>query len=100
MDLSDLYSPEELAEKRIAFLERVLALYAETQDILELGKIVGHKLRGTGGTLGLKDLGARGEELQNLVNEGGAEADVARMLNDLKPGIVEAIEEEKKIITT
>ena len=89
---------KELAEKRVAFLERVLEYYTELQDTMALGKIVGHKLRGTGGTLGLGDLSKVGEKIQDLVNEGGAEAEVARMLTDLKPDISEVIEQEKKII--
>jgi hypothetical protein len=98
MDLSDLYTPQELAEKRIDFLERVLEYWEELPDTLELGKMVGHKLRGTGGTLGLDGLSKTGEEIQNLVIKGGDQDVIARMLQRVKPEMTSVIEQEKKVL--
>jgi hypothetical protein len=95
-DLSDLYTPRELAEQRLAFLERVLGYYAEVHEISERARIVGHKLRGTGGLLGLTVLSEWGGQLQLAAVEGDTKvANLDQELERLRPAIEAAIREEQ-----
>ena len=98
-DLSDLYTPRELAGQRIAFLERILGYYAEVGEIAERARIVGHKLRGTGGILGLTMLSEWGMRLQQAAVGGGTEvADLEQELKRLRPAIEAALREAQAIL--
>jgi hypothetical protein len=66
MDLMTLYTPAELAETRRNFLNRILTFFEEEKDLVECAAIVGHKLHGTGGNLGLNDLSKQGARLRQL----------------------------------
>lgn len=100
MELEDIYSPQELTEKRIQFLERTLEIWDDPRyaGTKKLGAQVGHKLRGTGGTLGFGDLCETGTELQNLINKGTDVAVIAGMLEKIKPSLSELIEKQKKLL--
>ncbi len=94
MDLTDLYSPEELDEKRESFLSRVLGFYKEISDTTECAEIISHKLHGTGGNLGLKSLSEKGAGLQRYLHENGELNRVREKLDALK---VEIEQHLKKI---
>ncbi len=98
MDLSDLYSPEELAEKRISFLVCIIGYYTEISGVEERAKVIGHKLRGTGGTLGLTSLSEVAAELQDLINTNAAESTIAVKLGSIRPEIDAVMERERQII--
>ncbi len=99
MDLSDLYTPQELAEKRISFLERVLAFYNEIPETADRARTVGHKLRGTGGNLGLADLAERGTALQWQAQEGASSDVLKGELARIRPQIEAAIARERAILS-
>ena len=90
-ELSDLYTPRELAEQRIAFLERVLDYFTEITEITERAQIVGHKLRGTGGTLGLSGLSKLGTQLQQDALHEPDPDHLSQELQRIKPAIEAAI---------
>ena len=98
MDLSDLYSPEELAEKRISFLVCIVEYYTDISGVEEQAKVIGHKLRGTGGTLGLTSLSEAAAELQDLINTNAGESTLAEKLGSLRPEIDAAMARERQII--
>ena len=90
-DLTDLFSPEELRESRIKFLERILGYYGEFVDYKERAKIVGHKIHGTGGNLGLKQFVDDGIDLQVMVETGKEEALILAALDKLKGKVEQAL---------
>ena len=56
MNLEDLFSPEEILERRQALLSRLIDLGNQPSPLPERALHIGHKLHGAGGTLGMKDL--------------------------------------------
>jgi hypothetical protein len=92
VDITDLFTPKELAENRIAFLERILAYYQDIGDIRERAKIVGHKIHGTGGNLGLEKFIRDGINLQIMVEKDSEENVIVDALNSLKGAVMEELE--------
>ena len=89
MNLLDLYTPEELAEKQASFLERMVELLEEDGDVATRARTVGHKLHGTGGNIGIdENLVQWGLRLQVMVHEGATtdalEDEIERLLPEIR----------------
>ncbi len=91
MDIADLFTPEELAESRIEFLERILTFYQDIEDIRERAKIVGHKIHGTGGNLGLNKFISDGIKLQLMVENDDEDNVILNTLNSLQKAVMEEL---------
>ncbi len=83
-DVTDLFTPEELQNNRITFLERILSYYVDIEDVREKAQVIGHKIHGTGGNLGLKQFVRDGINLQLMVQANDDEHLIVEALGAMK----------------
>ncbi|MCB1154165.1 MAG: Hpt domain-containing protein [Deltaproteobacteria bacterium] len=82
--MSDLYSPEEMAEQKLDLLTRLLNGAEDEQNPRERARMIGHKLHGTAAYFGLDDLAAAGLTMErNARDESVAEADLDSELSEI-----------------
>jgi len=84
MDLNEVYSPRELTDKRVSFLESIMQFFQEISDPRECAKTVGHKLFGTGGNLGLTQYYFDAVRLEEMADNNASIQDMKNLLEALQ----------------
>jgi len=87
MNLEDLFSPEEIADRRRALLERLLSFGQDPLPVSERALHIGHKLNGAGGTLGMTELAQEGRSLEHTARSGN-------VTDDILAGVMHKMQEE------
>lgn len=84
MDLNEVYTPRELTDKRVSFLESIMRSFQEIADLRECAKTIGHKLFGTGGNLGLTQYYFDAVRLEEMADNGANASEMKSLLDSLQ----------------